>query len=135
VYEDDPRFAREQAPSPGPEGQEPDRPQTPSNHRYGLNTSASSEYETELYDFLGRPNEPGCSPSDARLPRWPCPLSPHALATLAVQASPNDEPCSWAEATNSIDGEQWQALAEDEMCSLQKAKVFPAPSQIVTTED
>jgi hypothetical protein len=52
-----------------------------------------------------------------------------------VQASPNDEPCSWAEATNSIDGEQWQALAEDEMCSLQKAKVFPAPSQIVTTED
>jgi hypothetical protein len=51
-------------------------------------------------------------------------LSPHALAALAAQASSNDEPRSWNEAMDSIDAKQWQAAAEDEMRSLEKAKVF-----------
>jgi hypothetical protein len=36
----------------------------------------------------------------------------------------NRAPSSWNEAMNSIDAKQWQAAAEDEMRSLEKAKVF-----------
>ncbi|RSH89725.1 hypothetical protein EHS25_001710 [Saitozyma podzolica] len=134
AYEPDPRFARESAPSPEPEDQELDRAQNRSGNRYGLVTSASNEYglvtststeyEVELHDFVGRPNEPNFSPSDVRLPQWPSSLSPHALADLAAPTSSNDEPSSWTEALNSLEAEQWQAAAEAEMRSLEKAKVF-----------
>jgi hypothetical protein len=87
-------------------------------------TFARIEYEAELHDFLGRPSDPNYSPSEARLPQWPGCLSPHALGALAAQASSNDEPRSWNEAMDSIDAKQWQAAAEDEIRSLDKAKVF-----------
>jgi hypothetical protein len=124
AYEPDPRLARESAPSPEPENQQDDRAQTRSGNEYGLVTLASKKYEAELHDFLGRPSDPNYSPSDARLPQWPGSLSPHALAALAAQASSNDEPRSWNGAMDSIDAKQWQAAAEDEMRSLEKAKVF-----------
>jgi hypothetical protein len=94
------------------------------SNEYGLVTLASNEWEAELHDLLGRPSDTNYSPSDARLPQWPGSLSPHALAALAAQASSNDEPRSWNEAMDSIDAKQWQAAAEDEMRSLEKAKVF-----------
>jgi hypothetical protein len=81
AYEPDPRLARESAPSPEEEDQEPGRAQTRSGNKYGLVSStcneygvvtlASNEYEAELHDFLGRPSDPNYSPSDARLSQWP----------------------------------------------------------------
>jgi hypothetical protein len=46
------------------------------------------------------------------------------LQRWAAQARSNDEPSSWNEAIDSNDTKQWQAAAEDEMRSLEKAKVF-----------
>ena len=87
-------------------------------------SNATNDYEAELDDYLGRPGKDEYHPSDARIPLWTGDFSPYSLAALASQAVAAIEPRSWGEAINSINAEQWQAAAKDEMSSLVKAQVF-----------
>ena len=84
-------------------------------------SSGPQQYENELDDFLGQPGIPDTHPSDVRLKDWSSDFSPAALAT---QASELYEPKSWKEAMCSNDVAQWTSAADEEIQSLEKARVF-----------
>jgi len=136
-YELDPRCARSPAPKPEPEPEEEQvseragRFVTRSGRQWGLISTATNDYEAELDDHLGRPGKDEHHPSDARIPLWSGDFSPHSLAALAYQAVGGVEPRSWREAITSVDAEQWQTAAHDEMRSLIKADVLrPVPRSV-----